>query len=62
MPNLICGRPVVGGNYNSTRHSEGLKLIKDTAATFGNVVDEIERANTGVEHIAEMVRKNVAVI
>ena len=42
--------------------SEGLKLTKDTAATFGNVVEEIERANTGVEQIAEMVRKNVAVV
>ena len=42
--------------------SEGLKLTKDTASTFGNVVEEIEHANTGVEHIAEMVRKNVAVV
>lgn len=42
--------------------SEGLKLTKDTAATFGSVVEEMERANTGVEQIAEMVRKNVAVV
>ncbi|MGN0366849.1 MAG: methyl-accepting chemotaxis protein [Suilimivivens sp.] len=42
--------------------SEGLKLTKETAATFGSVVEEIERANTGVEQIAEMVRKNVAVV
>lgn len=42
--------------------SEGLKLTKDTAAAFGNVVEEIERANTEVEQIAEMVRKNVAVV
>lgn len=42
--------------------SEGLKLTKDTAATFGSVVGEIERANTEVEQIAEMVRKNVAVV
>ena len=42
--------------------SEGLKLTKDTAATFDSVVKEIECANTGVEQIAEMVRKNVAVV
>lgn len=42
--------------------SEGLKLTKDTAATFVSVVEEIERANTGVEQIAKMVRKNVAVV
>ena len=42
--------------------SEGLKLTKDTAATFGSVVEEMERANTGVEQIAEMVRKNVDVV
>ena len=42
--------------------NEGLKLTKDTAAAFGSVVQEIERANTGVEEIAEMVRKNVAVV
>jgi len=42
--------------------SEGLKLTKNTASTFGSVVEEIERANTGVEQIAEMVRKNVAVV
>ena len=42
--------------------SEGLKLTKDTAATFRSVVEEMERANTGVEQIAEMVRKNVAVV
>lgn len=40
----------------------GLKLTKDTAAVFGSVVEEIERANTDVEQIAEMVRKNVAVV
>lgn len=42
--------------------SEGLKLTKDTAVTFGSVVEEIERANSGVEQMAEMVRKNVAVV
>ncbi len=42
--------------------SEGLKLTKDTAAAFGNVVEEIKRANAEVEQIAEMVRKNVAVV
>ena len=42
--------------------NEGLKLTKDTATAFGSVVQEIERANTGVEEIAEMVRKNVAVV
>ena len=42
--------------------SEGLKLTKDTAATFESVVEEIEHANTEVEQIAEMVRKNVAVV
>lgn len=42
--------------------NEGLKLTKDTAAAFGSVAQEIERANTGVEEIAEMVRKNVAVV
>lgn len=42
--------------------SEGLKLTKDTAVAFGSVVKEIERANTEVEHIAEMVRKNVAIV
>lgn len=42
--------------------NEGLKLTKDTAAAFGSVVQEIERANTGVEEIAKMVRKNVAVV
>lgn len=42
--------------------SDGLKITKDTAAAFGSVVHEIERANTGVEEIAEMVRKNVAVV
>lgn len=42
--------------------SEGLKLTKNTTVTFGNVVKEIERANTGMEQIAEMVRKNVAVV
>lgn len=42
--------------------SEGLKLTKDTAETFGSVVQEIERANAGVEQIADMVRKNVAVV
>lgn len=42
--------------------SEGLKLAQDTAATFGSVVGEIERANAEVEKIAEMVRKNVAVV
>ena len=42
--------------------SEGLKLTKDTARTFDSVVEEIERANMGVEQIAEMVRKNVTVV
>lgn len=42
--------------------SEGLQLTKDTAVTFGSVVEEIERANSGVEQMAEMVRKNVAVV
>ena len=42
--------------------NEGLKLTKDTATAFGSVVQEIERANTGVEEIAEMVRRNVAVV
>ena len=42
--------------------NEGLKLTKDTATAFGSVVQEIERANTGVEEIAKMVRKNVAVV
>lgn len=42
--------------------NDGLRLTKDTAATFGNVVEEIERANSGVEHMAEMIRKNVAVV
>lgn len=41
---------------------EGLQLTIDTAAAFGGVVEEINRANTGVEQIAEMVRKNVAVV
>lgn len=45
-----------------TAISEGLKLTKDTAATFVNVVEQIEHANTEVEQIAEMVRKNVAVV
>ena len=45
-----------------TAISEGLKLTKDTAATFVSVVEEIEHANTEVEQIAEMVRKNVAVV
>lgn len=42
--------------------SEGLKLTKDTAEAFGGVVDEIENANTGVEQIAELVRKNVSIV
>lgn len=42
--------------------NEGLELTKDTAAAFGSVVQEIERANTGVEEIAKMVRKNVAAV
>ena len=42
--------------------NEGLKLTKDTSDTFGSVVAEIERSNTGVEQIAEMVQKNVAVV
>lgn len=42
--------------------NEGLKLAQDTAAAFGSVVEEIECANTEVEQIAEMVRKNVAVV
>ena len=42
--------------------SEGLQLTKDTAVTFGSVVEEIERANSGVEQMAEMVRKNVTVV
>ena len=42
--------------------NEGMKLTQDTAATFGNVVNEIERANSEVENIAAMVRKNVTVV
>lgn len=42
--------------------SEGLNLTKVTTAAFESVVEEIERANTGVEQMAEMVRKNVAVV
>ena len=42
--------------------SDGMKLTQDTAATFGNVVEEIERANSEAEHIADMVRKNVTVV
>lgn len=42
--------------------NDGLQLTKDTAESFGNVVEEIENANTGVEQIADMVRKNVAVV
>lgn len=42
--------------------SEGMKLTQDTAAIFGKVVEEIERANTEVDQIADMVRKNVAVV
>ena len=42
--------------------NDGLQLTKDTADTFGSVVEEIERANTGVEQIAELVRRNVVVV
>lgn len=42
--------------------SEGMTLTQDTAAIFGNVVKEIERANTEVGHIADMVRKNAVVV
>ena len=42
--------------------SEGMKLTQDTAATFDKVVEEIECANSEVEQIADMVRKNVTVV
>ncbi|MDD5935202.1 MAG: methyl-accepting chemotaxis protein [Clostridiales bacterium] len=42
--------------------SDGMKLTQDTANTFESVVGEIERANAGVEQIADMVRKNVTVV
>lgn len=40
--------------------SDGLALAQDTASIFGNVVKEIEHANTEVKQIANMVRKNAA--
>ena len=27
MPDLICGKAAVGGNYNSTRDREGIRLL-----------------------------------
>lgn len=42
--------------------SVGMSLTKDTASTFEGVVEEIERANAGVEQIADLVRKNVSVV
>lgn len=42
--------------------SEGLALTQDTATIFGSVVEEIELANTEAERIADMVRKNAAVV
>lgn len=42
--------------------SAGLTLTKDTAVTFGSVVEEIERANSGVKQMEVMVRKNAAVV
>ncbi|MBP3475076.1 MAG: methyl-accepting chemotaxis protein [Lachnospiraceae bacterium] len=42
--------------------SEGMTLTQDTAAIFGNVVQEIERANTEVGNIADMVRRNAEVV
>lgn len=42
--------------------SEGMMLTQDTAAIFGNVVEEIQCANTEVGQIADMVRKNAAVV
>ncbi len=38
--------------------SEGMAMAEDTARIFGNVVKEIQHANTEVERIAKMVRKN----
>lgn len=42
--------------------SDGLILTQDTATIFGSVVEEIEHANTEAERIADMVRKNAAVV
>lgn len=42
--------------------SAGMKLTQDTANTFEEVVREIERANSGMGQITDMVRKNVAVV
>lgn len=42
--------------------NDGMQLTQATAATFGKVVEEIEHANTEVEQIADMVRKNVTVV
>lgn len=42
--------------------SDGMRLTQDTANTFNGVVGEIERANAGVEQIADLVRKNVSVV
>ncbi len=41
---------------------DGMKLTQNTAATFGNVVNEIKHANTEVEKIAGMVRENVTFV
>jgi len=42
--------------------NDGMKLTKETVESFGNVVGEIEGANTEVEKISDMVRENVAVV
>lgn len=42
--------------------NEGMTLTQDTAATFESVVEKIELANTEVEQIADMVRKNAAAV
>ena len=42
--------------------NEGMTLTQDTAATFESVVEKIELANTEVEQIANMVRKNAAAV
>lgn len=40
----------------------GYQTEEESNPEFTQVVQEIERANAGVEQIAEMVRKNVAVV
>lgn len=42
--------------------NEGMTLTQDTAATFESVVEKIELANTEVEEIANMVRRNAAAV